>query len=80
MNLFALRATAKAQKSLNEVQLFLVIWIISFKSVIKSKKIKQKILSSFESFCDLYDTFNWYSNQFHLVLNKAEISYDNTKL
>ena len=33
-------------------------------------------MCSFEAFCDLYDTFNWYSNRFHLLL-KAE-TYDNT--
>jgi len=26
----------------------------------------------------LYGTFNWYSNRFNLLLNKAQISYDNT--
>jgi len=34
----------------------------------KIKKIKQKIIGSFEAFCDLYDTFNWYSNQFYSLL------------
>jgi len=40
--------------------------------------IKQKIICSFEAFCDLYDTFYCYSNEFHLLLKKAETSYDNT--
>jgi len=26
----------------------------------------------------LHETFNWYSNRFHLLLEKAETSYDNT--
>ena len=34
-------------------------------------------MCSFEAFCDLYDTFNWYSDWFHLLLKKAE-TYDNT--
>ena len=32
----------------------------------------------FEAFGDLYDTFNWYSNQFYSLLKKAVTSYDNT--
>jgi len=51
-----------------------LISIISFKSLIKSKKSNQKITHSFEAFCDLYDTFNWY----YLLLKKAETSCDNT--
>jgi len=35
-------------------------------------------MCSFEVCCDLYDTFNWYSNQFHFLLKKAETSYDHT--
>jgi len=40
----------------------------------KIKKIKQKSYVVFEAFCDLYDTFNWYSNMFHFLLKKAETS------
>jgi len=35
-------------------------------------------MRSFEAFCDLYDTFNWYSNHFYSLLKKAETSSDNT--
>jgi len=42
-----------------------------------SDKINTKIIRSFEAFCDLYDTYNWYSNQLHLLL-KALTCYDNT--
>jgi len=34
----------------------------------KIKKVKQKIILSFEPFCDLYETFNWHCNRFHLLL------------
>ena len=70
----------KCKKDCIKVQLFLVRidWFKSFKSVIKSKKSSTKIICSFESCCDLYGTFNWYSNRFHLLLKKAETSYDNT--
>jgi len=39
----------------------------------------QKVIRSFEAFSDLYDTFNEYSNRFHLLLlQRAKTSYDNT--
>jgi len=27
---------------------------------------------------DVFDTFNWYSNRFHLLLKKEESFYDDT--
>ena len=36
------------------------------------------MICSFKAFRDLYGTFHWYSNQFHLLLKIVETSYDNT--
>ena len=40
---------------------------------------KQKIICRFDALCDVYDTFNWYFNRFHLLLKKPETSYNNTR-
>jgi len=44
--------------------------------VIKLKN-QAKIIGSSEDFCDLCDTFKWYSNWFYSLWKKAETSYDN---